>query len=208
MPVRIVDGLAGRRAAMPCHRSVLRGGSFLRLATPGAAGQFTAGRPILKAVEWNVESASVRGPEASAELLAYYTEIVGRYHGRPARDEEVESAMADDPGDDLTDPTGCFLLASHHEQPAGCAGLRLMAPEVVELTRVFVRPERRGTGGGAALLAAAERAARSLGASVIRLDTRKDLVEARALYTRHGYREIPAYSQGPYSDHWFEERLD
>ena len=40
----------------------------------------------------------------------------------------------------------------------------------------------------------------------IRLDTRADLVEARALYARHGYVEIPAYSHGPYAEHWFEKR--
>lgn len=156
---------------------------------------------------WTVEAVAVHRPEARAELLAYYTELVGRYHGRPATDEEVASTMAEDPGEDLTAPTGRFLLAYYAQQAAGCAGVRLMAPEVAELTRVFVRPAHRGTGGGAVLLAAVDQAARELGAGVIRLDTRADLVEARALYARHGYREIPAYSHGPYSDHWFERRL-
>ncbi len=41
----------------------------------------------------------------------------------------------------------------------------------------------------------------------IRADTRHDLVEARGLYTKHGFVEIPAYSRGPYADHWFEKRL-
>lgn len=156
---------------------------------------------------WTVEPVSVNRPEARAELLAYYTEIVGRYHGRPATDDEVASTMAEDPGEGLAAPTGRFLLAHYAQRPAGCAGLRLMEPEVAELTRVFVRPAHRGTGGGAALLEAVDQAARELGARVIRLDTRADLVEARALYVRHGYREIPAYSHGPYSDHWFERRL-
>ncbi|WUR56975.1 GNAT family N-acetyltransferase [Micromonospora chokoriensis] len=72
---------------------------------------------------------------------------------------------------------------------------------------MFVRPEHRGVGGGAALLAAVEQAARTAGVHRIRLDTRNDLVEARALYARHGYVEIPAYSSGPYADHWFEKEL-
>ncbi|MEK8105288.1 GNAT family N-acetyltransferase [Micromonospora sp. M12] len=47
------------------------------------------------------------------------------------------------------------------------------------------------------MLAALEQRARAAGADRIRLDTRDDLVEARALYARHGYVEIPAYSRGP-----------
>jgi hypothetical protein len=36
----------------------------------------------------------------------------------------------------------------------------------------------------------------------------KDLVEARGLYAKHGYTEIPAYNSGEYADHWFEKKLD
>jgi hypothetical protein len=42
----------------------------------------------------------------------------------------------------------------------------------------------------------------------MRLDTRLDLVEARALYVKHGFREIPAYCSGPYSQIWYGIRLD
>lgn len=110
---------------------------------------------------WAVQSVSVHGPEARAELLVYYTEIVCRYHDRPATDEEVASTMADDSGGDLTAPAGRFPFARHGQQADSCAGSRLKAPEVAELTRVFVRPTHRGTGGGAALVAAVERAART-----------------------------------------------
>jgi hypothetical protein len=34
-----------------------------------------------------------------------------------------------------------------------------------------------------------------------------DLVEARALYSAHGYAEIPAYSHGPFAEHWYEKHL-
>ncbi|WP_031090129.1 GNAT family N-acetyltransferase [Streptomyces sp. NRRL WC-3549] len=65
----------------------------------------------------------------------------------------------------------------------------------------------RSTGGGGLLLAAVEREARALGVTRIRLDTRHDLVEARALYARHGYAEVPAFNQGPYAEHWFAKEL-
>ncbi|MBM0225765.1 GNAT family N-acetyltransferase [Micromonospora sp. ATA51] len=37
--------------------------------------------------------------------------------------------------------------------------------------------------------------------------TRSDPVEARTLYARHGYVEIPAYNNGRYAEHWFEKAL-
>ncbi|PYC65726.1 GNAT family N-acetyltransferase [Micromonospora arborensis] len=134
------------------------------------------------------------------------TEMVVRYHRRPALPGEVDEALAELPSNDLIDPSGLLLLAHHGADLAGCAGLRWQ-PGWAELTRVFVRPAHRGAGGGTALLAAIEEQARAAGADRIRLDTRNDLVEARALYARHGYREIPAYSRGPYAEHWFEKRL-
>ncbi|WP_030489823.1 GNAT family N-acetyltransferase [Micromonospora chokoriensis] len=145
-------------------------------------------------------------PDAVLLLREYMTEMVVRYHRRAALPGEVDAALAELPSDDLTDPSGLLLLAHHDGDLAGCAGLRWQ-PGWAELTRVYVRREHRGAGGGAALLAAVEEQARAAGADRIRLDTRNDLVEARALYARHGYREIPAYSEGPYAEHWFEKQL-
>ncbi|MGC4748096.1 GNAT family N-acetyltransferase [Micromonospora sp. DT201] len=155
---------------------------------------------------WSTSKARPDHPDAVQLLREYMTEMVVRYHRRPALPGEVDEALAELPSNDLTDPSGLLLLAHHGADLAGCAGLRWQ-PGWAELTRVFVRPVHRGAGGGAALLAAVEEQARAAGADRIRLDTRNDLVEARALYARHGYVEIPAYSQGPYAEHWFEKRL-
>ena len=145
-------------------------------------------------------------PDAVLLLREYMTEMVVRYHRRPALPGEVDAALVELPSDDLTEPSGLLLLAHLGDDLAGCAGLR-WHPGWAELTRVFIRPEQRGAGGGGALLAAVEERARAAGVDRIRLDTRHDLVEARALYARHGYAEIPAYSRGPYAEHWFEKRL-
>ncbi|MGI5520874.1 GNAT family N-acetyltransferase [Micromonospora sp. CA-259024] len=155
---------------------------------------------------WVITPARPDQPDAARLLREYMTEMVVRYHRRPARPGEVDEALAESPSDDLADPAGVLLVARHGSDLAGCAGLRWQ-PGWAELTRVFVRPEHRGAGGGAALLAAVEQRARAAGADRIRLDTRADLVEARALYARHGYVEIPAYSHGPYAEHWFEKPL-
>ncbi|HEY8981257.1 MAG TPA: GNAT family N-acetyltransferase, partial [Streptomyces sp.] len=39
------------------------------------------------------------------------------------------------------------------------------------------------------------------------LDTRADLVEARALYARLGYTETAPHNDDKYADHWFTKPL-
>jgi len=143
-------------------------------------------------------------PVQASLLRDYFTDVASRYYGRPATVAEVDAALAEDPSDDLV----CFLVGRYDGVPSGCVGLRLIGPGIAELTRMFVHPRARRTRGGHALLAAAEDAALGLGAHAMRLDTRDDLVEARSLYAGHGYAPIPAYSHGPYADHWFEKHLD
>ncbi|MEV6651056.1 GNAT family N-acetyltransferase [Streptomyces sp. NPDC051219] len=156
---------------------------------------------------WSVAPEPCSTPEASALRRAYYDEVASRYWGRPATEEEVDQGLAADPADELVPPTGEFVVGRYDGRAAACGGLRLLDPETAELTRVYVRPDLRGTGGGGALLAALETAARALGARRIRLDTRHDLVEARQLYAKHGYVEIPAYKSDPYAEHWFEKKI-
>lgn len=139
----------------------------------------------------------------------YFEDIVGRYHNRSMTTAEIDDILAEFTSDELAPPTGLFLVGYLDGAAAGCCGVFTLGPGTAELRRVFVHARARGTGGGPALVGAAERAAREvLGANVMRLDTRKDLVEARALYARLGYREIPAYHDDPYADHFFEKRLD
>jgi GNAT superfamily N-acetyltransferase len=100
-----------------------------------------------------------------------------------------------------------FLLARRGATVAGCVGFRLVNAETAELTRMFVHAASRRQGGAAQLIAAAEEAALGLGATIMRLDTRHDLVEARALYVDHGYVEVEPFSDSRYADHWFEKKL-
>jgi GNAT superfamily N-acetyltransferase len=160
------------------------------------------------AKRWVVTPLPVSHPESVALIAQYYDDIVSRYYGRPVTAVELDAVLAEFTSDDLTAPTGHFLVGWYGGRPAGCSGLRVLDPETAELTRVYIRPGARGTGGGGQLLAAVELAARDiLGASVIRLDTRKDLIEARGLYAKHGYTEIPAYNSDQYADHWFQKKL-
>ncbi|MBV6700507.1 GNAT family N-acetyltransferase [Kitasatospora aureofaciens] len=160
---------------------------------------------------WAVTPADVTTDEALALLRDYYYDVANRYYrlhfDRDGTPEELESGLAGSPSDDLAEPDGVFLIGRYDGAAQSCAGLRCLDATTVELTRVFVRPTVRGTGGGARLLAAVDTAARSLGATRIILDTRLDLVEARALYARHGYHEIPAYSTRFYAEIWYGKDL-
>ncbi|MEU6891983.1 GNAT family N-acetyltransferase [Streptomyces sp. NPDC046557] len=156
---------------------------------------------------WTVAPEPFTSPDATALRRAYYAEVAGRYWRRPVSEAEIDEGLRDDPADGLAAPTGCFVVGRYDGRPLSCGGIRLLDATTAELTRVYVDPRARGTGGGAALLGALEDAARDLGAERVRLDTRSDLVEARRLYARQGYAEIPAYNSGPYAEHWFEKRI-
>lgn len=160
-----------------------------------------------------IETAAPDLPAAAEILRDYLSEMISRYYGRPTDDAEINQHLdAGHDSDHLVEPTGVLLLAqSAHggaqPRPIGCVGLRRLDEQTRELTRMFVRPEARGAGVAALLLAAAEERARADGASVIRLNTRSDLVEARTLYATHGYQEIPRYGDDPLAEHWFEKKL-
>ncbi|MGW7051339.1 GNAT family N-acetyltransferase [Streptomyces sp. NPDC054887] len=156
---------------------------------------------------WTVAPEPYDTAESTALRRDYYGEVAGRYWGRPATAREIDEGLAGDGVERLARPTGEFVVGRYDGAAAACAGLRVVDADTAELTRVYVRPAFRGTGGGALLLAAAEAAARELGVGRVRLDTRTDLVEARALYAGHGYEEVPAFNQGPYAEHWFAKSL-
>jgi GNAT superfamily N-acetyltransferase len=156
---------------------------------------------------WSVAEHPVSDPTSVGLLRRYFFDVASSFHGRPASDAEVSEALADEPSDDLAAPTGVFLVARLDDAPSGCVGVRLGPPGLAELTRMFVVPEARGRGGGPTLLAAAEEWARRRDIHTIRLDTRLDLLSARRLYTAHGYREIPAYSRGPYAECWYAKEI-
>ncbi|MFG2646718.1 GNAT family N-acetyltransferase [Streptomyces sp. NPDC048436] len=167
------------------------------------------------ASSWTITPEAVGSPVAAALWRAYYTEVSDRYYllheGRKTAPDELEREVAAETGDDLRPPNGVLLVARYGSEPAGTAGVRLMGDmkgtPIAELKRVFLREDMRGKGGAALLLAAAEDAARALGAGQIILDTRLDLVEARALYARHGYEESEPLTERMYAECWYAKKL-
>lgn len=150
---------------------------------------------------WSVGAGSVDCPEATALLRDYFAELTVRYFHRETTDEEIDETLAEFPSTGLA----LFLLLRAGGVPAGCLGLRPTG----EITRMYVSPPFRRRGGARALLTAAESWARTQGITRLFLDTRTDLVEARAFYESCGFIEIPPATSapGPFQDHWFEKPL-
>lgn len=109
--------------------------------------------------------------------------------------------------DEFNLPHGVMLLARLDGDAVACGGIKTIAKGIGEIKRMWVAPSARGLGIAQRLLDALERQGDALGLRRIRLDTNQTLTEARALYLRNGYREIAAYNDNPYADHWFEKTL-
>lgn len=91
-------------------------------------------------------------------------------------------------------PGGLLLIARSDTGGAiGCVGVRPDGAGMVEIKRLYVRDEARGTGLGLALIRAAIDWAVERGCGTIRLDTLDSMTRAIALYERLGFRRTPAY---------------
>ncbi len=160
---------------------------------------------------WTVAPEPYDSPVAAALWRAYYTEVSDRWYllheGRRTDPAELEREIAAGAEGGLVPPRGGLLVARYAGEAAGSAGFRLLDGATAELTRVFLREGMRGRGGAGRLVRAAEDAARAAGATRMVLDTRTDLVEARALYARLGYTETAPHNADPYADHWFAKPL-
>lgn len=150
----------------------------------------------------------VIGPEpaASADVrwcfARYFEELDRRF-------EEGFDASKSNPADAaaLTPPSGLVLVARMRSDPVGCGALKFHADGVAELKRMWVAPRLRGSGLGSRLLRELERLAADNGATVIQLETNRNLAEAVTMYRRAGYVEVPAFNTEPYAHHWFEKRI-
>ena len=111
--------------------------------------------------------------------------------------QSFEHEVAGLPGP-YTPPTGCLLLATVGDDPAGCVALRQLADGVCEMKRLYVRGRYRGTGLGRRLTEQILLEAKRLGYQAIRLDTVPSVMgSAVALYRSLGFRDIPAPCSNP-----------
>lgn len=135
-------------------------------------------------------------------LAAYYAELARRF-------EEGFDADADktfDPSE-LTPPKGWLVVARLDSAVVGCGALKILEPGIGEIKRVWTADAARGQGVARGMMDYLEALAVDAGVTLLRLDTNRALTEARGMYLRRGYVEIPPYNDNSYADHWFEKRL-
>ena len=157
---------------------------------------------LLRLAGLRIERVDPVSPEARWCVGRYFEELDRRFD---AGFDPAASLPAEDR--DLLPPKGAFLLAWVDGQAMACGAVKSMAPGVGSLKRMWVAEEARGLGIGRRMLEALEAEARALGLSTIRLETNAALREAIRMYRNAGYREVPAFNDDPYADHWFEKRL-
>ncbi|HVM14555.1 MAG TPA: GNAT family N-acetyltransferase [Egibacteraceae bacterium] len=134
-----------------------------------------------------VRPESMDGPVAQRLLAELDVELHERYGGGG---DPVRADAAD-----FAPPEGLFLVAWVDGQAEGCAGFRRLDDATAELKRMYVRPERRGTGLARALLAAVEECAVASGYRRMWLETGLPQPEAMALYRASGYEPIASFGQ-------------
>jgi len=157
---------------------------------------------LLAASAVRVTGCDPRHPDARRAVRAYVTELADRFE---AGFDPALSISATD--DEMSPPAGLFLLATLHGEPAGCGALKFRPGAGAEIKRMWVAPEARGLGLGRRLLTELEARAAARGVRTLRLETNRALTEAISLYRSAGYREVAAFNDEPYADHWFEKML-
>jgi putative acetyltransferase len=140
----------------------------------------------IRAVSWD-------DPIGEALRVAQQAEISARY-GVPDSEPGPKPTAAD-----IT----VFLVAFDETPgaeavPVGCGGLRELDSEHGEIKRMYVIPERRGTGLSVAILSALEAEAHGRGWDRVVLETGDRQPDAMRLYEREGYRRVPNF--GYYAD--------
>ena len=98
----------------------------------------------------------------------------------------------------VIDYLGTVVVAYGDDGPIGIGAYRAVDSSTVEVKRMFVEPDVRGRGTGAAILTELERWAIESGYQRAILETSRRLDSALSLYRRFGYLPIPNYE--PYED--------
>jgi GNAT superfamily N-acetyltransferase len=129
-------------------------------------------------------------PDAIALRTAQRAEVSARYGTEDSEPGPAPSA------DDIV----VFLAAfDDDDTPIGCGALRPIDEQHGEIKRMFVVPERRGSGAAAFILRSLEDYAReSLGWDRLVLETGDQQPDAIRFYEREGYARVPNF--GYYAD--------
>ncbi|WP_155058836.1 bifunctional helix-turn-helix transcriptional regulator/GNAT family N-acetyltransferase [Streptomyces blattellae] len=160
----------------------------------------TATRRLLRLAAITVDLVDGASESARTCLDAYAADLDERFPEGFDKSDLVRP-------EEVSADAGAFFVAYEEGRPVGCGALRRLEGGVGEIRHVWVHPDARRLGLARRILDALEREGRRRAFDVVRLDTHAALTEAQAMYRACGYREIPAYVDHVYGDHYFEKRL-
>ncbi|MFD3706016.1 GNAT family N-acetyltransferase [Nocardia sp. NPDC058658] len=133
-------------------------------------------------VDWDHSDAETLRAEMSDEVRPRYAYLEDELAARGLAPHVVDSASVHR-----------TFVAYAGGEPVGHAAVRWNADDL-ELKRMFIRPDYRGTGTATALLQAAEAAARAAGRPRLILQTGHLQPDAVRFYERSGYHRIPLFA--------------
>jgi N-acetylglutamate synthase-like GNAT family acetyltransferase len=91
-------------------------------------------------------------------------------------------------------PGSLLCVVEHESRLIGMGALRTLEPGVVEVKRMYVQPQFQGGRRGSAILDFLLAEAReTLGATVVRLDSCRFMLDAQRLYELRGFKERDPY---------------
>jgi putative acetyltransferase len=99
-----------------------------------------------------------------------------------------------------------FWVADDGGEVVGTVAIRPKEGRTCELKRLYLRPDRRGTGLGQRLYDEAERFARAAGYDTIWLDSSRRFGKAHRLYRRNGFTLV-ASLDNDWEDDVYEKRI-
>jgi ribosomal protein S18 acetylase RimI-like enzyme len=162
-----------------------------------------SGSPAVTADGYVVRRAGPADHEGVSRELAAYLGFLGEEMDAAGIDHDVADWQGEYDG-----RAGVMLVVVAPEgKVVGTAAVRRLAPGVVELKRMWLRPACRGRGIARVLMDRCLEEARALGARVLRLDSERRLEAAVRLYRSYGFEEISDYNRNPRADVWMELRL-
>jgi DNA-binding MarR family transcriptional regulator/GNAT superfamily N-acetyltransferase len=150
-----------------------------------------------------IRDADPAGRDARRCLDAYAAELNARSASKVFDPRAGSTAEPHE----VTPPAGRFVIAYLNGEPVGCGAVKHHRGAPSDIKRMWLSPDVRGLGLGRRLLAELEARVLESGVTVARLETNGVLTEAVALYRSAGYREVEAFNEEPFADHWFEKEL-
>ena len=129
-------------------------------------------------------------------LITAYLEEGAIPLGEAGVSEDIPGIVEDDlaHADQFIPPRGCLLMAISDHVAVGCGAMRLIAPDIAEIKRMYLSPELRGRGIGRLMIDRLLEEAREFGCRECRLDSGWLMTDAHRLYRAAGFVECEPYA--------------